>query len=87
VNGRAQENPLTALGQTFFLRVATEDDLQRLWRHQLRFFFEKAWRLDRHGHEEVVAQWNRIFTPQPPQAVEQPAETAEATEGAATATT
>ncbi len=65
VNGQAQNNPATALGHTFFLGAKTEDDLGRLWEHQLRFFFEKAYRLDRQGHREVRERWERIFAPAP----------------------
>jgi 5-methylcytosine-specific restriction enzyme B len=61
VNRQAGENPQTALGHTFFLNVADETDLRRLWNHQLRFFFEKAYRLDPHGHREVRTQWDSIF--------------------------
>jgi 5-methylcytosine-specific restriction protein B len=60
VNKHAQENPQTALGHTFFLGVGGIPALQRLWEHQLRFFFEKAYRLDPHGHREVIQQWQRV---------------------------
>jgi 5-methylcytosine-specific restriction enzyme B len=68
VNEQAKDNPATALGHTFFLGAKTEDDLRRLWKHQLRFFFEKAYRLDPPGHREVVNQWERIFAPPAPAA-------------------
>jgi 5-methylcytosine-specific restriction enzyme B len=67
VNARARDNPATALGHTFFLGVQTEDDLRRLWEHQLRFFFEKAYRLDPQGHREVRERWEGIFTPPAPE--------------------
>ena len=63
VNEQARDNPPAALGHTFFLNAKTEDDLKRLWDHQLRFFFEKAYRLDPQGHREVRTQWEGIFAP------------------------
>jgi 5-methylcytosine-specific restriction protein B len=63
INKRAQEAPQTALGHTFFMGMDSEAALRRLWDHQLRFFFIKAYRLDPRGYEEVRAGWNRIFAP------------------------
>lgn len=65
VNEQARDNPATALGHTFFLGMRDEDDLRRLWEHQLRFFFEKAYRLDPQGHREVRERWERIFAAAP----------------------
>lgn len=65
VNHRAKDNPATALGHTFFLSSANEGDLKRLWDHQLRFFFEKAFRLDPHGHREVREHWDAVLNPSP----------------------
>jgi 5-methylcytosine-specific restriction enzyme B len=63
VNEQARDNPVAALGHTFFLGAKTEDDLRRLWNHQLRFFFEKAYRLDPPGHRAVRERWDSILTP------------------------
>ena len=63
VNDQARDNPATALGQTFFLGAKTEDDLRRLWEHQLRFFFEKAYRLDPQGHREIRERWEAMLAP------------------------
>lgn len=60
VNARARDNPFASIGHTFFFQVRDEADLRRLWDHQLRFVFEKAYRLDPDGHREVREQWNRI---------------------------
>src|SRR5579862_1009124 len=57
----ASVTPQAALGHTFFLAIEDEADLRELWTHQLRFFFEKAFRLDQRGHAEVVTHWEQIF--------------------------
>ena len=70
VNGRAKDNPFAKIGHTFFLDVTNEDDLQRLWDHQLRFIFEKAYQLDPDGHREVRQQWDRITRAAPAETTE-----------------
>ncbi|HWL44336.1 MAG TPA: AAA family ATPase [Ilumatobacter sp.] len=66
VNRRALvDNPLAALGHTFFIGVTDEIDLQALWDHQLRFLFDKAFRLDPDGLEEVRRHWDRVLQPPP----------------------
>lgn len=61
VNSEAKRNPLAAVGHTFFIDVEDEPSLERVWKYQLRFLFEKAFRLDPDGLAEVEAGWNRIF--------------------------
>lgn len=61
VNARARANPLAAVGHTFFSDVYDATSLKRLWEHQLRFLFEKAYRLNPDGLEEVRRDWERIF--------------------------
>lgn len=73
---RGQSNPYAEIGQTYFLNVRSEDDLHRLWDHQLRFVFEKAYRLDPDGLASVVRAWDRMYSgtdvapPEPAQAAE-----------------
>lgn len=62
VNANAKRNPLSAVGHTFFMDVYDEASLQRLWDYQLRFLFEKSYRLDPDGFAEIEADWKRIFT-------------------------
>jgi 5-methylcytosine-specific restriction protein B len=62
VNANAKRNPLSAVGHTFFMDVYDEASLQRLWDYQLRFLFEKAYRLDPDGFAEIEADWKRIFS-------------------------
>lgn len=61
VNSRSRANPYVALGHTYFIGVASEDDLQRLWEHQLRFHFDKAFRLDPEGRAEIDQMWNGVL--------------------------
>jgi 5-methylcytosine-specific restriction protein B len=61
VNAQAKRNPLSAIGHTFFIDVEDEASLQRVWDYQLRFLFEKAYRLDPDGYAEVESDWKRIF--------------------------
>ena len=67
VNKRvAPENPLAAVGHTYFIGVTDSDDLRAVWDHQLRFHFEKAFRLDPDGLVEVRRRWDRVIaTPEP----------------------
>jgi 5-methylcytosine-specific restriction protein B len=63
VNAQAKRTPLSAVGHTFFIDVEDEASLQRVWDYQLRFLFEKAYRLDPDGLAAVEADWKRIFAP------------------------
>lgn len=62
VNSRAKDNPFGLVGHTFFLDVSDEEGLRRLWNHQLRFLFEKAYQLTPSALADVEAQWTRLFT-------------------------
>jgi hypothetical protein len=57
----ANKNQMARLGHAYFYRVEDEEGLKRLWQNQLYFFFEKAFRLDTEGFQEIVNRWNRIF--------------------------
>jgi 5-methylcytosine-specific restriction enzyme B len=61
VNEQAAEEPQAALGHTVFDGMSDERALRRLWDHQLRFFFEKAYRLDPDRRAEVEQRWAQIF--------------------------
>jgi 5-methylcytosine-specific restriction protein B len=52
------------LGHAFFRLMRTEEDLRRLWDHQLRFHFEKAFRLNADALRDVERAWDRVFQPQ-----------------------
>jgi 5-methylcytosine-specific restriction protein B len=84
VNGRAESNPFAAVGHTYFFGVKDVGGLVRLWEHQLRFHFEKAYRLDPAGRDEVFRQWDRVLGHEAAEDVaDEPAETEEGDEGAA----
>ena len=61
VNEQAVDEPQAALGHTHFADLPDEAALRRLWEHQLRFFFEKAYRLDPGRRADVESRWARIF--------------------------
>jgi 5-methylcytosine-specific restriction protein B len=61
VNAKVTTNPFTALGHTYFAGVSDEQRLRRVWEHQLRFHFEKAYRLDPDGLADVFGRWNRVL--------------------------
>ena len=64
-NARARQNPLAAIGHTFFMEVTDKASLERLWNHQLRFLFEKAYRLNPAGLDEIEEDWRRIYRDRP----------------------
>lgn len=61
INRKVTTNPFTALGHTYFTGVRDEQGLRRVWEHQLRFHFEKAYRLDPDGLADVFARWDRVM--------------------------
>ena len=63
IANKAKNNPYAALGHTFFLDVGDEDGLRRVWTHQLRFLFDKAFRLDRDGFNDVERAWEKVVAP------------------------
>jgi 5-methylcytosine-specific restriction protein B len=67
VNAKVTTNPFTALGHTYFAAVSDDQGLRRVWEHQLRFHFEKAYRLDPDGLADVFARWDHVLGVQPPE--------------------
>lgn len=68
VNKRvAPENPIAAIGHTYFIDAANTDDLRSVWDHQLRFHFDKAFRLDPDGLVEAKRQWDRVMAASQPE--------------------
>lgn len=61
VNARATANPFVAVGHTYFIGANDVEGLTRLWEHQLKFHFDKAYRLDPEGREDVDRLWNRVL--------------------------
>jgi 5-methylcytosine-specific restriction protein B len=54
-------NVYSRIGHAYFYSVKDEEGLQRLWDHQLRFHFEKAFRLNDEGLADVGRQWQRVL--------------------------
>lgn len=65
VNGAGNKNQMAKVGHTYFYGARDEQGLHRLWQNQLRFLFEKAYRLDQEGLDEVERRWGKVFTPPP----------------------
>lgn len=61
VNRDAQRNPLASVGHADLIDVTGAASLEKLWKHQLRFLFEKAYRLDPGAFEEVEREYFAIF--------------------------
>ncbi len=65
VNNRARANPHAALGHTYFTGINHEVGLTRLWEHQLRFHFDKAYRLDPDGRAAIDRLWDGVVLTTP----------------------
>lgn len=73
VQESAKNNPYAQIGHTYFFGIKGEADLRRLWDHQLRFVFAKAYRLDPPGLKEVREAWEKVVKPNVAPAIDQPA--------------
>lgn len=60
-NLQRNTNTYARVGHAYFYWVKDEAGLRRLWQYQLRFLFEKAFRLDPEGYREVEVSWRGIF--------------------------
>lgn len=69
LNGKARKNPQAAVGHTFLIDVQTVEDVRRVWRYQLRFLIEKAFRLDPEAGEDVISLYRRLFEAPPTQTI------------------
>jgi 5-methylcytosine-specific restriction protein B len=58
---QSQRNPYVRIGHAYFNSVVDRDSLNRLWSHQLRFVFERAFPVaQEEGMRDVERQWSRI---------------------------
>lgn len=64
---QAHDNPYCKVGHAYFRAVGNEDELRRLWDHQLRFHMEKAFRLDHAGLRAVSGRWHNTVVSDPEQ--------------------
>lgn len=60
VNGSG--NPYAHVGHAYFSSVSDAQSLSRLWKYQLRFHLEKAYRVDPTGFEDVETQWETLVS-------------------------
>lgn len=58
---QTNSNQFARIGHAYFSRVNTVEELNRLWKHQLKFHFEKAFRQDSIEFERIEQSWERIF--------------------------
>lgn len=68
--GLLQKHPIEQcqVGHAYFRLARTEDDLSRLWNHQLRFTLEKACRLQADTFKRIEQWWREVVPPQQQQA-------------------
>lgn len=58
---QSNSNTFVRLGHAYFARVKSVDELRRLWDHQLRFHFEKAFRQSPGELATLTSRWENIF--------------------------
>jgi 5-methylcytosine-specific restriction enzyme B len=58
---QSHSNSFARIGHAYFARVRNIDELKRLWDHQLRFHFEKAFRQNKSEFQHILAGWESIF--------------------------
>lgn len=61
LNGGGNKNQMSRVGHAYLYGVVDEAGLNRLWQNQLYFHFEKAFRLDPEGFDDIKNRWNKIF--------------------------
>ena len=61
------QNPECRVGHSYFINARDEATLRRLWDHQLRFYLEKALRLNPQDVEDIERHWEAIFLVQGPE--------------------
>ena len=67
---RNRSHPYLQLGHAYFRTVKDEDSLRRLWENQLRFYFQKALRLEEQAYLDIENAWNSRVFPTPPEEVD-----------------
>lgn len=65
INGRANEVPQAALGHAYFSSVVDASTLRDVWRYQLKFHVDRAFRYDPASRDEVLSGWQKIFRDEP----------------------
>lgn len=58
---RASLNPAASIGHAYFHGVKDRDALRRVWRNQLSFLLESAYRNEPAVFAEIASEWDAIF--------------------------
>ncbi|WP_194833997.1 AAA family ATPase [Nocardia sp. XZ_19_369] len=60
-NARAKNNPAASIGHAYFSSVVDADSLQDVWKYQLHYLIDRAFKYDEPTHKEVVNGWNKVL--------------------------
>ncbi len=61
INGHAQSTPAAAVGHAYFWDASDEDTLADIWRYQLKFLVQRAFRRDQNTRAALETGWEHIF--------------------------
>ncbi|QZN84914.1 McrB family protein [Cellulomonas sp. C5510] len=68
INNYASSNPAAAVGHAYFSTASDESSLADIWRYQLKYLVERAFRRDQNTRAALETGWQHIFaTPDPPE--------------------
>lgn len=75
---KSKQTPAAAIGHAYFSDVVDADSLRDVWKYQLKYAIERAFRFEPETATEMTDGWNRIFAnldPTPAEDAPAPAET------------
>ncbi|WP_312803591.1 McrB family protein [Corynebacterium variabile] len=61
INGRSRKTPAASVGHAYFWSVVDEESLRDVWKYQLKYLVERAFKYDEATLKEIVSGWNKIF--------------------------
>ncbi len=68
INNHAQSVPAAAVGHAYFSTASDERSLGDIWKYQLKYLVERAFRRDQNTRATLETGWQHIFaTPEPPE--------------------
>lgn len=62
INSHAQSNPAAAVGHAYFSTASDENSLADIWRYQLKYLVERAFRRDQNTRAALETGWQHIFS-------------------------
>jgi 5-methylcytosine-specific restriction protein B len=66
INGHAQSTPAAAVGHAYLWDASDEDTLADIWRYQLKYLVQRAFRRDQNTRAALETGWEHIFVrPEP----------------------